>query len=279
MSKQPNQRDRPGADGWIVGSLKAAAVRTDEYFTLLWRSLRAMFSRPFYVDDLFQQMDTVGVASLWIVILTGLFTGMVLALQSAVEMERFGATIYIGRLVGATTVRELGPVLTALMVTGRAGSGMAAQLGSMEVTEQVDALETMGVNPIRRLVVPRLLAGVIMMPILTVITDLVSIVGGLLIAVVKLDLSATLYLQSVWATLQQTGFVFRYVPIDFVQGLVKPVAFGGIMALTACYYGLRTRGGTEGVGRSATKAVVTSSVLILATDYFLTQVLITLLVE
>ena len=279
MSKQPHQRGRPREDGWILASLKSAAVRTDDYFTLLWRSLRATFSRPFYVDDLFQQMDTVGVASLWIVILTGLFTGMVLALQSAVEMERFGATIYIGRLVGATTVRELGPVLTALMVTGRAGSGMAAQLGSMEVTEQVDALETMGVNPIRRLVVPRLLAGVIMMPILTVITDLVSIVGGLLIAVVKLDLSATLYLRSVWATLQQTGFIFRYIPIDFVQGLVKPVAFGGIMALTACYYGLRTRGGTEGVGRSATKAVVTSSVLILATDYFLTQVLITLLVE
>lgn len=279
MSKQPSQRDGPGADGWIVRSVKAAAVRTDEYFTLLWRGIRATFSRPFYIDDLFQQMDTVGVASLWIVILTGLFTGMVLALQSAVEMERFGATIYIGRLVGATTVRELGPVLTALMVTGRAGSGMAAELGSMEVTEQVDALETMGVNPIRRLVVPRILAGVIMMPVLTVVTDLVSVVGGLLIAVVKLDLSATLYLQSVWATLAQTGFVFRYIPIDFVQGLVKPVAFGGIMALTACYYGLRTRGGTEGVGRSATKAVVTSSVLILATDYFLTQVLITLLVE
>ncbi|MFB6240987.1 MAG: MlaE family ABC transporter permease, partial [Gemmatimonadota bacterium] len=236
-------------------------------------------TRPFYVDDLFQQMDTVGVASLWIVVLTGLFTGMVLALQSAVEMERFGATIYIGRLVGATTVRELGPVLTALMVTGRAGSGMAAQLGSMEVTEQIDALETMGVDPIRRLVVPRFLAGLLMLPVLTVVTDLVAVVGGLLIAVVKLDLSATLYLQSVWATLAQTGFVFRYVPIDFVQGLVKPVAFGGIMSLTACYYGLRTRGGTEGVGRSATAAVVTSSVLILATDYVLTQVLITLLVE
>lgn len=279
MSKQPREPDRPGADRWIADALKTGAVRTDEYFTLAWRSARAAISRPFYVDDLFQQMDTVGVASLWIVILTGLFTGMVLALQSAVEMERFGATIYIGRLVGATTVRELGPVLTALMVTGRAGSGMAAQLGSMEVTEQVDALETMGVDPIRRLVVPRLLAAVIMMPVLTVVTDLVSVAGGLLIAVVKLDLSATLYLQSVWATLAQTGFVFRYVPIDFVQGLLKPVAFGGIMALTACYYGLRTEGGTEGVGRSATKAVVTSSVLILATDYFLTQVLITLLVE
>lgn len=262
-----------------MGSLKAAAVRTDEYFSLLWRALRGVFSRPFYVDDLFQQMDTVGVASLWIVVLTGLFTGMVLALQSAVEMERFGATIYIGRLVGATTVRELGPVLTALMVTGRAGSGMAAQLGSMEVTEQIDALETMGVDPIRRLVVPRFLAGLIMMPILTVITDLVSVGGGLLIAVTKLDLSAALYLQSVWATLAQTGFVLRWIPIDFVQGLLKPVAFGGIMSLTACYYGLRTRGGTEGVGHSATRAVVTSSVLILATDYFLTQVLITLLVQ
>lgn len=259
--------------------LKATAVATREYFSLLGKALYRSVTRPFYRTDLIQQMDTIGVQSLGIVILTGLFTGMVLALQSAVEMEQFGATIYIGRLVGASTVRELGPVLTALMVTGRAGSGIAAQLGAMRVTEQVDALESLGVDPIRRLVTPRLLAALVMMPLLTVVTDLVAIFGGLLIAVVKLDLTAGLYLRSVWGTLAETGFVLRFIPIDFVSGLIKPLAFGVIMAQTSCFFGLRTTGGTEGVGLSATRAVVFSSVLILAADYFLTQLIIALLIE
>jgi phospholipid/cholesterol/gamma-HCH transport system permease protein len=226
-----------------------------------------------------QQLDTIGVASLFIVVLTGMFTGMVLALQSAVEMKQFGATIYIGRLVGASAVRELGPVLTALMVTGRAGAGMAAAIGAMKVTEQVDALRTMGVDPVRKLVTPRVLAAIIMLPMLTIITDLIAILGGMLIAVVKLDLTVGLYMRSVYVSLADTGFILRYIPIDLVQGLAKPVAFGLIMALTSCYYGLRTEGGTEGVGRATTHAVVTSSILILASDYFLTQILIALLVE
>jgi phospholipid/cholesterol/gamma-HCH transport system permease protein len=224
-------------------------------------------------------MDTIGVGSLGIVALTGLFTGMVLALQSAVEMRQFGATIYIGRLVGASAVRELGPVLTALMVTGRAGSGMAAQLGAMRITEQIDALETLGVDPVRKLVAPRFLAALIVLPMLTVVTDVIAVLGGLLIAVVKLDLTATLYMRSVYQALADTGFIFRFIPIDLVQGLLKPFVFGGIMALTSCYYGLNARGGTEGVGRAATQAVVTSSILILTTDYLLTQLLIALLVE
>ncbi|MCG8470113.1 MAG: ABC transporter permease [Gemmatimonadetes bacterium] len=254
------------------------AVSVHEYFTLLARLLRSCVTRPFYRRDVVQQMDTIGVASLFIVVLTGLFTGMVLALQSAVEMERFGATIYIGRLVGASTVRELGPVLTALMVTGRAGAGMAAAIGAMRVTEQVDALRTMGVDPIRKLVAPRFLAALIMLPLLTIVADLVAILGGLLIAVVKLDLTAELYMRSVYETLAQTGFVLRYIPIDLIQGLVKPLAFGGIMAVTSCFYGLRTTGGTEGVGRATTQAVVTTSILVLAVDYFLTQILIVLFV-
>ncbi|MGH7541149.1 MAG: MlaE family ABC transporter permease [Gemmatimonadota bacterium] len=256
-----------------------AALAVQEYFSLLARVVRTTFSRPFYSRDVVQQMDTIGVASLFIVVLTGLFTGMVLALQSAVEMREFGATIYIGRLVGASAVRELGPVLTALMVTGRAGAGMAAAIGAMRVTEQVDALRTMGVDPVRKLVTPRVLAALVMLPILTIIADLIAILGGLLIALVKLDLTADLYMRSVYITLADSGFIFRYIPIDLVQGLVKPVAFGGLMALTSCYYGLRTEGGTEGVGRSTTQAVVTTSVLILATDYFLTQILIVLLVD
>lgn len=260
-------------------SILGVAFAVQEYFALLGRVIRTTFTKPVYVRDFLQQMDTIGVGSLFIVVLTGLFTGMVLALQSAVEMKQFGATIYIGRLVGASAVRELGPVLTALMVTGRAGAGMAAAIGAMKVTEQVDALRTMGVDPVRKLVTPRVLAALVMLPILTIITDLIAILGGLLIAIVKLDLTAGLYMRSVYVSLADTGFVLRYIPIDLVQGLVKPIAFGGIMALTSCYYGLRTEGGTEGVGRATTQAVVSSSILILASDYFLTQILIALLVE
>ncbi len=255
------------------------ALAVQAYFTLLARVIRTVVTKPRYVRDFVQQMDTIGVASLFIVLLTGFFTGMVLALQSAVEMRQFGATIYIGRLVGASAVRELGPVLTALMVTGRAGAGMAAAIGAMRVTEQVDALRTMGVDPVRKLVTPRVLAAIIMLPILTIIADLIAILGGLLIAVTQLDLTADLYMRSVYLTLAESGFILRFVPIDLVQGLLKPVAFGGIMALTSCYYGLRTEGGTEGVGRSTTQAVVTSSILILASDYFLSQLIIVLLVE
>lgn len=259
--------------------LKRVALGTQTYFALWVRIVYTSVSRPFYRRDLVQQMDRIGVYSLGIVILTGLFTGMVLALQSAVEMRQFGATVYIGRLVGASTVRELGPVLTALMVTGRAGSGMAAQLGAMRVTEQIDALSTMGVDPVRKLVTPRVVAAILMMPLLTIITDVVAILGGMLIAVFRLDQTPDLYLRMVYMTLAETGFILRYVPIDLVMGLGKPIAFGGIMAVTSCYYGLRTEGGTEGVGRAATQAVVTSSVLILASDYFLTQLIIAVLFE
>jgi len=252
------------------------ALSVQEYFALLARVLRSCVTRPLYARDLVQQMDTIGVASLFIVILTGLFTGMVLALQSAVEMEQFGATIYIGRVVGASAVRELGPVLTALMVTGRAGAGMAAAIGAMTVTEQVDALRTMGVDPVRRLVTPRFFAALIMLPLLTVISDLIAIFGGMLIAVVKLDLTPDLYIRSVYSVLSDNGFIFRYLPVDLVQGLGKPIVFGGLMALTSCFYGMRTSGGTEGVGRATTHAVVTSSILILAADYFMTQIVIVL---
>lgn len=264
---------------WVDRILKGWALQVQEYFALLGHTLRSSVSRPFYLRDLVQQADTVGVSSLGIVLLTGLFTGMVLALQSQVELRQFGATIYIGRLVGASAVRELGPVLTALMVTGRAGSGMAAELGAMRVTEQIDALNTMGVDPVRKLVVPRFLASVAVLPLLTVVTDVVAIFGGLVIALVKLDMTAALYLRHVYLTLAETGFILRYVPIDVFAGLVKPLAFGAIMALTSCYHGLRTSGGTAGVGRAATRAVVTTSILVLASDYFLTQLIITALVE
>ncbi len=250
------------------------ALAVEAWCRLLVRVLLECVRRPVYRIDFIQQMDTIGVGSLFIVVLTGLFTGMVLALQSAVEMERFGATVYIGRLVAASTIREMGPVLTALIVTGRAGAGMAAALGAMQVTEQVDALRTMGVDPVRKLVVPRFLAALVMLPVLTIIGDFVAIMGGLLIAVMTLDFTAQLYINSVWETLAQSGFVLRVVPIDLIQGLIKPLTFGALIALTSCFHGLRARGGTEGVGRATTRAVVTSSILILAADYFLTQILL-----
>jgi phospholipid/cholesterol/gamma-HCH transport system permease protein len=224
-----------------------------------------------------QQMDVMGVQSLGIVVLTGLFTGMVLALQSSVQMKQFGATQYIGQLVSASMIRELGPVLAGLMVAGRVGSGIAAQLGSMKVTEQIDALNTLGTDPIKKLVTPRLLAAIIMMPMLTIIADLVGILGGNLIAELYVQLPTSFYWQSVWKQIAAGGFALRYIPNDFIMGLSKPIVFGAIIAITGCYFGLATSGGTEGVGQSTTRTVVTASVLILVTDYFITQILLTVL--
>jgi phospholipid/cholesterol/gamma-HCH transport system permease protein len=248
-----------------------------EAFVLAWNAIRFIFVRPFYREDVIQQMDAIGVQSLGIVILTGFFTGMVLALQSAVQMQRFGATSYVGSLVTASMIRELGPVLAGLMVAGRVGSGIAAQLGSMRVTEQIDALNVMGTDPIKKLVTPRLIAALVMLPALTVINDLAGILGGNVIAKFYLQLPTSLYWGTVWDQIAAGGFIFRVVPDDFIHGLLKPFIFGGIISLTACHFGLRTTGGTEGVGVSTTRTVVTASILILVTDYFITQTLLALL--
>jgi phospholipid/cholesterol/gamma-HCH transport system permease protein len=186
--------------------------------------------------------------------------------------------MYMGRLVSASMIRELGPVLAGLMVAGRVGSGIAAQLGSMKVTEQIDALNTLGTDPIKKLVTPRVLAALIMLPVLTIINDCVGIVGGNLIAQFYLDVPSSLYWRTVWEQVASDGFVLRFIPNDFVQGLSKPFVFGGLISITACYFGLNTTGGTEGVGISTTRTVVTSSILILVLDYFLTQILLSVLV-
>ena len=260
-------------DAWF----RDIALGVQEYFTLAGRASRFAFARPFYWRDMLVQMDRIGVGSLPIALLAGLFTGMVLALQSSVELGKFGADVYIGNLVGASMVRELGPVLAALMVSGRVGSGIAAELGSMQVTEQIDALQSFGTDPIKKLVTPRVIAGLAMMPLLTIVTDAVGIIGGLIVAVLKVGIPADAYLRGVWTTLAQSGFIFGFFPRDFVSGLFKPVVFGGIITLTGCYYGLNTSGGTEGVGLSTTRAVVTSSILILVSDYFVTQLLLVLI--
>ena len=255
---------------------KAKLLSLQEYFTLGFKSLRFIFARPFYGQDLVQQMDEIGVKSLGIVVLTGFFTGMVLALQSSVQLKLFGMTNLIGTLVTASMIRELGPVLAGLMVAGRVGSGIAAQIGSMRVTEQIDALNTLGTDPIKKLVTPRVLAALIMMPVLTVINDFVGILGGMVIAKVYLGLPASAYWRTVFEQIAAGGFTGRYVPNDFIMGLSKPFVFGGIISITACYYGLATTGGTEGVGTATTRTVVTASIMILIIDYFLTQILLSL---
>ena len=261
----------------LNAAAKGKVLRIQEYFGLAWKALRFIFARPFYATDLVQQMDAIGVQSLGIVLLTGFFTGMVLALQSAVQLQTFGATMYIGRLVAASMIRELGPVLAGLMVAGRVGSGIAAQLGSMKVTEQIDALNTLGTDPIKKLVTPRVLAALIMMPVLTVINDFVGILGGNLISTLLVGVPTGLYWRTVWEQIAGDGFTLRFIPNDFVQGLVKPFVFGGVIAITACYFGLNTTGGTEGVGQSTTRTVVLASILILVLDYFLTQILLSVL--
>jgi phospholipid/cholesterol/gamma-HCH transport system permease protein len=258
-------------------SAKGKILTVQEYFTLAWKSLRFIFARPFYAQDLVQQMEEIGVKSLGIVLLTGLFTGMVLALQSSVQLRTFGATMYIGRLVSASMIRELGPVLAGLMVAGRVGSGIAAQLGSMRVTEQIDALNTLGTDPIKKLATPRVLAALLMLPVLTIINNVIGIIGGNIISTFVVRIPTSLYWRTVLQQIASDGFVFRYVPNDFVMGLTKPFVFGGLIAITACYFGLNTTGGTEGVGQATTRTVVSSSILILVVDYFLTQLLLSVL--
>jgi phospholipid/cholesterol/gamma-HCH transport system permease protein len=173
-------------------------------------------------------------------------------------------------------IRELGPVLAGLMVAGRVGSGIAAQLGSMRVTEQIDALNTLGTDPIKKLVTPRVLAALIMLPVLTVINDFVGIVGGSLVSSLMVGVPMGVYWRTVWEQIASGGFTLHYIPNDFIQGIVKPFVFGGIISISGCYYGLNTTGGTEGVGQATTRTVVLSSISILVVDYFLSQILLSM---
>ena len=216
--------------------------------------------------ELARQIIVIGRNSIPIVILTAAFTGMVLALQTAYGLHRFGAKNYVGNIVSLGLLRELGPVLTSIMLCGRVGAGIAAEIGSMVVTEQVDAIRALGANPIRKLVTPRILAAVIATPLLTVLADLIGIYGGLLVAVFELDLTAHAYYRSIMYTVWIR---------DFTDGLVKSAVFGFLVASIACFKGLQTRGGTEGVGRTTTAAVVTGSIVILISDFFLTKFLLT----
>jgi phospholipid/cholesterol/gamma-HCH transport system permease protein len=231
-------------------------------FQLLGRTFSGIFTRPFYSAELLHQMDELGVKSVSITGITAFVTGGVLALQTAYSLEAFGGKNFIGRIVSLSLVRELGPILTALMVAGRAGSGITAELGSMTVTEQVDALRAMAVSPIRRLVVPRVLAVILMMPVLTAIADVLGIVGGLGIAVLDIRMTAQDYITSIWQQLSIS---------DIFSGLGKTVFFGLEIGAIGCYNGLQVEGGATAVGRSTTRTVVLASISILVSDFFLTK--------
>jgi phospholipid/cholesterol/gamma-HCH transport system permease protein len=209
----------------------------------------------------FQQMEFVGVRSITVVVLTGMFTGMVLALQSYTGFKRFNAEAFVGTVVALSMTRELGPVLSGLMVSGRVGSAMAAELGTMQVTEQIDALYTLATNPIKYLIVPRFLASLIVLPILTVFADGLGILGGYLVSVNLLGSNPTIYMRR----------TFDYLDLeDIYIGLFKACIFGMIIAVVGCYQGFNTQGGAEGVGKATTRAVVMSSLLILIANYFIT---------
>ena len=245
--------------------LKEKVQAVQDYAVLSARAVANVFRHPRYFADMIQQADLIGWGSLPIVILTGFFTGAVLALNSANTLQRFGSLSLIGQLVSVGMVRELGPVLTGLMVAGRNASGMASELGSMAVTEQIDAMRALGTDPMKKLVTPRTVATVVMLFFLTIISDLLGLIGGAIVSTLLFGMDAHQYWTSTYQIL-----VFQ----DVFTGLVKPLLFGFIIATIGCYYGMFARGGTQGVGRATTQAVVASSVLILLVDFFVTKLLI-----
>lgn len=247
----------------VSGVLKNWVAGVQEYSQLSARALANIPTRPFYAKDLLHQMDDIGVGSLPIVLLSGFFIGAVMVLQTGAQFTRFGQTALTGDVVSVALIRELGPTLTGLLVAGRCASGIASELGSMLVTEQVDAMRAMGTDPSRKLVTPRVLATLAMVPLLTALMDFIGLIGGCVAAFFSLRLNVV-------------EFWTRAIDIldfaDIMQGMMKPLVFGLILATVGCYKGLTVRGGTQGVGRATTQAVVVASVLIIVADTFLTKI-------
>ncbi|MDG6026148.1 MAG: ABC transporter permease [Candidatus Brocadia sp.] len=236
----------------LVGQVSLLAIK----------GFMGIFIPPFNLKLVLREIDNFGAGSLFLVDLIALFTGMVMALQTIYGLRMYGAEIYVGSVVSLTLVRELGPVMASIMVGARVGSGIAAEIGAMQVTEQIDAMRALGASPIKKLVSPKILAGMITLPLLTVTADIVGIFGGMVIALFELEIDRTFYIDSVLTTITIS---------DLVSGIGKTVIFGVLVAVIGCYFGLRTMGGTTGVGRSTTNTVVTVSILILISDFFLTK--------
>jgi len=221
-----------------------------------------IFLPPFNLRLALREMDNFGTGSLLLVDIIALFTGMVMALQTIYGLRMYGAEMYVGSVVSLSLVRELGPVLSSIMVGARVGSGIAAEIGSMQVTEQIDAMRALGASPIKKLVTPKIFAAMITLPLLTVTADIIGIFGGMIIALFELEIDRTFYINSVLTTITIS---------DLLSGIGKTVFFGLLIAVLGCFFGLRTTGGTTGVGRSTTITVVTTSILILISDFFLTK--------
>ncbi len=239
-----------------------------EFILLAGRAFLNIVRRPHYYDDVLIQMDYIGVGSIPIVVLIGAFSGAIIALQMSRALNAYGASSQVGNIVSLTLVRELGPVLTAVIMAGRNASGIASELGSMKVTEQIDAMRALGTDPIQKLVTPRLTATAIMLPLLTVIADAIGLVGAYLVAVPLLHIiSAGAYWSTSWRAL---------VLNDLVQGLMKPLLFGIVISLVGCFYGLRTTGGTQGVGHATTQAVVVASIWIFFITFLIDQIFVNL---
>jgi phospholipid/cholesterol/gamma-HCH transport system permease protein len=237
----------------LLDFLKGPVGTFQEFLFLSGRAIRNIVRSPHYADDILLQMDAIGVGSLFIVSLIGFFSGIVMALQMSRALSTYGAEGQIGQIVSITLVRELGPVLASLLVAGRNASGIASELGSMRVTEQIDAMRALGTDPIQKLVTPRLIAMAVVLPLLTIIADFLGLVGGWFIAYGMLNITTSQYWSTAWRALEYN---------DLTQGLLKPFLFAIVIALVGCYYGINTTGGTQGVGRSTTKAVVVASVWI-----------------
>ena len=252
----------PGLGGRIRQRANNAFLYVGGVTDLAAQTLRQGFRGPYEGGALLLQMEQVGVRSLSIVAITSLFIGMVLALQTAYSLAEFGGKLFVGTVVSLSLVRELAPVLMSLMVGGRVGAGMAAELGTMKVTEQIDALRALATNPVRKLVFPRVFATTMMFPLLTIVSNAIGILGGLLIAVGNLHLDANYYMRSVITTVHYN---------DLASGVGKTFFFGFVVGLIACYNGLRTEGGADGVGRSTTQTVVTGAITVLIMDFFLTK--------
>jgi phospholipid/cholesterol/gamma-HCH transport system permease protein len=247
---------------------KSKIESVQEYTFLSARALANVFKRPIYTADMMQQADFIGFGSLSIVLSSCFFIGVALALNSATTLARFGAQTLIGELVSIGVVRELGPLLAGLVVAGRNASGIASELGSMIVTEQIDAMRALGTDPMKKLVTPRVVSTMFMLFFLTILGDLMGLIGGDFVSSVLLGLDSHEYWNTAWQSL-----VFA----DVFIGLVKPIIFGFIIATIGCYYGLSTKGGTQGVGRATTESVVAAMILIIAVDVFVTRFLMLVL--
>ena len=246
----------------LTDAFKRFLAEIQAYTFMSMQALTNILTGPRYIRDLMDQMDDVGVGSLPIVLAAGFFIGAVMVLQTGSQFVRFGQTALTGDIVSLALVRELGPTLTGILVAGRVASGMASELGSMLVTEQVDAMRAMGTDPSRKLITPRVLSAILVLPLLTALNDFVGLLGGCVASVFSLRLSAVEF----W-----TRAIHALDFADIMQGMTKPLVYGFILATVGCYKGLTVRGGTQGVGRATTQAVVVSNIMIIAADVFLTK--------